>query len=101
MGAGMCFVGHFPLGVLCQRYWQKDANGGAVILRIIVAFDLDVATVPFDQLFRDKQTNACSHGTATGEEGIEYSRESLRGDSNAVILDRQDDAVIGRVRVIY
>jgi hypothetical protein len=34
------------------------ANDGAVILNIILAFNLKMATVPFDKLLRNKQTNS-------------------------------------------
>jgi len=41
-------------------YGQKDAHCRAVIFGSLLAFDLDPASVTFNKLFCDEQTDACA-----------------------------------------
>ena len=52
---------------------QKNADSGAVIFHLVPAFDLNSATVAFDKLLGDEQSNAGAHGTPGREEGIEHT----------------------------
>ena len=65
-----------------------------MIFRIVAALNLNLAAVAFDKLFRDEQTDACTHGTAGREEGVEHFRQMLGSDPDTVILDGQNDAVV-------
>lgn len=73
------FVAHSILGgrtigggiIRCGN-GQKDANGHTVIFPVRPAFNLDLASVAFNKLLCDEQTDACAHGAASCEEGIEH-----------------------------
>ena len=84
-----------------RRDWKEDANGRAVIFCVGVAFDLDLAAVPLNQLLCNEQANACAHGIAGGEEGIEDLGEGMRCDTCAVILDGENNSIERTLFIFY
>ena len=76
-----------------RGYWQKDANGRAVVFPVLPAFNLDLAPVAFNKLLRDKQADARAYGAASGEEGFKHPWQIGLCDAIAVILNGQDDAI--------
>ena len=89
-------MGHPSLvaGAIIRRgYRQKDADYGAVIVRVIPALNLNLASVTFDKLLGDEQADASAHGTAGGEECFEHSWQIIGCNPDAVILDGQQDSI--------
>jgi hypothetical protein len=51
-----------------------------VIFPILPAFNLNPASVAFNKLFCEKQTDACAHGASSGEEGFKHPWQIMPRD---------------------
>ena len=57
-----------------------------MIFRLSPAFNRNPATVAFDKLLGDEQSNAGPHSAPGREEGIEHSWQNIARNADAVIL---------------
>ena len=68
-------------------------------LRLDMAIDGDLPTVPFDKLLRNEEANSCADGSPRREESIEYLRQNVRWDAYAVVCNREDNAVCRNIGI--
>ena len=72
-----------------------------MILPLLLAFNLDLASVAFNKLLCDEQADARAHSVASGEEGFKHPWQIRLCDPNTVILNGQNDAIRGSYRVFH
>src|ERR1700733_4879939 len=72
---------------------KEDANGGSVVFRLGVTLNADPATVSFDKVLRNEETDACTNCGPGGEESVENLGQSIRVDTLAVVCNVHGNAV--------
>jgi len=71
--------------------WQEYGHLGAVRGRVGTAFDVNLSAMPFDELFRDKQSYSSPNRAPGSKERVKNSWQLLSRNADAAVLYRQND----------